>query len=62
MHFECIIAHAVVRTFKHRGTPPHVYFWRTATGSEVGLVVEVNGRLIPIEVKPSSTPGASCCR
>jgi predicted AAA+ superfamily ATPase len=54
--FETAVVAEVVRTLTHRGTPPQVYFWRTAAGSEVDLVVETNGRLIPIEAKLSSTP------
>ena len=30
--------------------------WRTTAGTEVGLVVESGGTLIPIEVKLSATP------
>jgi len=33
-----------------------VYFWRTRAGTEVDLVVETAGGLVPIEVKLSATP------
>lgn len=33
-----------------------VYYWRTTTGEEVDLVVEVGDRLLPIEVKATSRP------
>jgi predicted AAA+ superfamily ATPase len=36
-----------------------VYFWRTATGSEFGILVEQEGKLIPIEVKLSAIPKPS---
>lgn len=35
---------------------PEVLYWRTATGAEVDLVVEHQGKLLPIEVKASSKP------
>jgi hypothetical protein len=35
---------------------PEVLYWRTATGQEVGFVVEREGRLTPIEVKTASRP------
>ncbi len=38
------------------GREPRVFFWRTSIGSEVDFLVETGGRLIPIEVKASSTP------
>jgi predicted AAA+ superfamily ATPase len=43
---------AIVETaYTHRGIDPQVYFWRTPTGTEVDFVVEISGKLLPIEVK-----------
>ena len=53
---ETAVITEVVRTLTHRGEEPQVYFWRTATGTEVDLVVEKAGKLIPVEVKLSATP------
>ena len=39
-----------------RGVEPQIYFWRTSTGTEVDLLVEEEGKLIPLEVKLSATP------
>jgi predicted AAA+ superfamily ATPase len=33
-----------------------VFYWRTAVGEEVDLVVETAGRLLPIEVKTTTRP------
>lgn len=46
----------IVKTLTHRGSDPRVYFWRTAAGTEVDFVVDIGGRLVPIEVKLSATP------
>jgi hypothetical protein len=46
----------VLKTAVHRGTNPQVYFWRTSHGAEVDIVVEQQGRLIPVEVKQTATP------
>jgi hypothetical protein len=35
------------------------FFWRTSTGDEVDLVLERSGRIVPIEIKTHSAPGAS---
>jgi uncharacterized protein len=40
---ETAVITEVVRTLTHRGEEPQVYFWRTATGTEVDLVVEKQG-------------------
>ncbi len=35
---------------------PEVLYWRTASGTEVDLVIEYQGKLLPIEIKASSKP------
>jgi predicted AAA+ superfamily ATPase len=54
--FETAVLAEIVKTFVQRGDQPTVFFWRTAAGVEVDLIVEWHGRLIPIEVKLSATP------
>jgi predicted AAA+ superfamily ATPase len=54
--FETAVLVEILKTLIHRGEEPQVYFWRTSAGSEVDLVVESAGKLIPIEVKLSATP------
>lgn len=54
--FETAVLMEIVKTIMNRGEAPHVYFWRTATGAEVDIVVEVEGKLVPLEVKLSATP------
>jgi hypothetical protein len=54
--FETAVVAEVIRTLTHRGREPIVHFWRTSAGSEVDLLVEEAGRLVPIEAKASATP------
>ena len=53
---ETAVLSEIVKTLTHRGLDPQVYFWRTSAGTEVDIVVEVSGKLVPIEVKLSATP------
>jgi uncharacterized protein len=53
---ETAVLAELAKNFVHRGQEPSIYFWRTSAGVEVDFVVEWEGRLIPIEVKLSSTP------
>jgi hypothetical protein len=53
---ETAVLSEIVKTLTHRGIDPQLYFWRTAAGAEVDIVVESGGKLIPIEVKLSATP------
>lgn len=57
--FETAVIAEIVKTFRNRGEEPHVYFWRTAAGVEVDIVVDLGISLIPIEVKLSATPRPS---
>jgi len=53
---ETAVLSEIVKTVMHRGFDPQVYFWRTIAGTEVDIVVETGGKLVPIEVKLSATP------
>lgn len=54
--FETAVLMEIVKTIMNRGEEPHIYFWRTATGVEVDIIVEAEGKLVPLEVKLSATP------
>jgi predicted AAA+ superfamily ATPase len=54
--FENLVIMDVFKNYLHRGEEPALYFWRTAAGSEVDLVIETQSGLIPIEIKLSATP------
>jgi predicted AAA+ superfamily ATPase len=53
---ETAVLSEIVKSLTHRGIDPQVYFWRTSTGMEVDFVIETSAKLVPIEVKLSSTP------
>jgi len=60
--FENLVAAELYKTMLHRGEQPVLYFWRTASGSEVDFIVETHNQLIPLEVKLSATPRAEMAR
>ena len=53
---ETAVLSEIVKSATHQGFVPRVFFWRTRTGTEVDIVVETVGKLVPIEVKLSTTP------
>jgi predicted AAA+ superfamily ATPase len=53
---ETAVLSEIYKTITHRGIDPRVYFWRTSSGTEVDVVVETEGKLVPVEVKLSATP------
>ncbi len=54
--FETAVLIEILKTYVHRGESPQIYFWRTARGSEVDIVISTGAGLIPIEAKLSATP------
>ncbi len=54
--YETFVVSQVYKRMLNRGIEPRIYFWRTATGTEVDIVVEDQGLLHPIEVKATATP------
>jgi uncharacterized protein len=53
---ETAVLAEIMKTLLHRGLESQAYFYRTSTGTEVDFLVEYEGKLVPIEVKLSSTP------
>jgi predicted AAA+ superfamily ATPase len=53
--FENFVIAELFKIFLHRGEEPNLYYWRTADGSEVDLILDVQGKLIPVEIKGSET-------
>ncbi|MBI4334647.1 MAG: ATP-binding protein [Chloroflexi bacterium] len=53
--FETAVITEVYKTLLHRGSDPRMYFWRTSSGTEVDVLIESGQRLVPLEIKLSST-------
>ncbi len=54
--FENLVIADLYKTFLHRGEEPTIYFWRTAAGSEVDVIVDTQSGLVPLEIKKNQTP------
>lgn len=59
---ENLVVAELFKTILHRGEEPAMYFWRTAAGSEVDVIVEHQTRLMPVEIKTSATPRPDMAR
>ncbi|MDI6769428.1 MAG: ATP-binding protein [Anaerolineales bacterium] len=53
--FENLVVAELFKIYIHRGEEPALYYWRTAAGSEVDMVIETQDNLIPLEIKQSET-------
>ena len=47
-----------VKAFMSLGRKPDLYFWRSHDGLEVDLLIVIDGKLQPVEIKLTATPGA----
>lgn len=47
-----------VKAFMALGCRPDLYFWRSHDGLEVDLLIVIDGKLQPVEIKLTATPGA----
>lgn len=54
--FETAVVVEAIKSAHHRFTEPRQYFWRTAEGREVDMVLETADGLTPVEVKVGATP------
>ncbi len=59
---ENLVVAELYKTSLHRGEEPAVYFWRTAAGSEVDVIIESQTRLTPVEIKAAATPRPDMAR
>lgn len=56
--FEGIVVSEALKVFAAAGKPGACWFWRSHDGLEVDLVVEIGGRIVPVEAKLTATPTA----
>lgn len=54
--FEGWVVGEAVKVFTLLGRLPDLFFWRSHDGLEVDLIVLVDGRLLPVEIKLTATP------
>lgn len=54
--FEGLMVVEAVKTFTNAGLKPALWYWRSHDGLEVDLILQSKGKLVPIEIKLTSTP------
>lgn len=54
--FEGLMVVEAVKTFTNLGLKPSIWFWRSHDGMEVDLILQAKGKLVPIEIKLTTTP------
>ena len=52
--FETYVVGEILKSYVHRGKEARIFYFRTKDKIEVDLLIEKNGRLMPVEIKLSS--------
>ncbi|MEN8246630.1 MAG: ATP-binding protein [Thermodesulfobacteriota bacterium] len=60
--FEGLVVGEAWKSFTNLGKKPSIYYWRAKGGREIDLVVQVKGKLTPVEIKLTATPSAGHTR
>jgi len=53
--FETLMVGELMKARFNKGLPSNLYFWRDKTGNEVDVIIDVGGRLHPVEIKSGQT-------
>ncbi|MBF0289645.1 MAG: ATP-binding protein [SAR324 cluster bacterium] len=54
--FETYVCMEIIKNLQKLSMSPHFYHFRSHSGAEVDLILEINGCLFPIEIKAKSNP------
>lgn len=54
--FEGLIISEAVKVFSMKGRRPDIFFWRSHDGLEVDLIIQLDKKLYPVEIKSTATP------
>jgi uncharacterized protein len=57
--FEGLMVIEAVKSFTNAGLQPVLWFWRSHDGLEVDLILQSDGKFVPVEIKLTATPTAS---
>lgn len=57
--FEGLVIIEAVKAFANAGMKPALWYWRSHDGLEVDLILQSKGKLVPIEIKLTTTPTAN---
>lgn len=54
--FEGLVIIEAVKAYTNAGRKPALWYWRSHDGLEVDLILQSKGKLVPIEIKLTTTP------
>jgi Predicted ATPase (AAA+ superfamily) len=55
--FETFVVSEIMKSWHNAGKKPPIFYYRDKDKNEIDLIIEVDGRLHPVEIKKSANPG-----
>jgi hypothetical protein len=57
--FETFVISEILKSYRHNGESPNLYYYRDSNNVEIDLLISQNGLLYPIEIKKTASPQKS---
>ena len=57
--FETFVVSEILKSYRHNGETPLIYWYRDTQQKEIDLIIERDGKLHPVEIKLTSNPNKS---
>ncbi len=54
--FETFVMSEIIKSYKHNGKNPPIYYYRDKDKKEIDAIIEKDGKLYPVEIKKTSNP------
>jgi predicted AAA+ superfamily ATPase len=59
---ENYVVSEIVKGWQNAGLEPHLYYYRDKDNKEIDIILESDGKLFPLEIKKTATPGSQLAR
>lgn len=53
--FENLVVNEISKNYYNRGKRPPIYYWRDSKNNEIDIILDLGGKIIPLEIKSSET-------
>ena len=60
--FETFVVTEIIKSYKHNGKTPNIYYYRDRDKKEIDVIIEQNGKLYPVEIKKTANPDKNMIR
>ena len=60
--FETFVVTEIIKSYKHNGKTPKIYYYRDRDKREIDVIIEQNGKLYPVEIKKTANPDKNMIR